>query len=114
MTPHLFDSLAVIADFLDCQHRFAGIEGFLDDLGVPYQILVAVFPKLSLYGFWPAEGCFAELLRVLEEVGATGLGGWSGALLIVGIGPASASVHLFTRGAAVAEFSFWPAGPGIG
>jgi hypothetical protein len=32
------------------------------DLGVPCQILIAVFAKLTLYGFWRGEGLFAELL----------------------------------------------------
>jgi len=53
---------------------------------VPGQILIALFAKLRLYGFWRGEGLFAELLRVLEEGGATGLGGSPRALRIVGIG----------------------------
>ena len=32
MTPHLLDSLGVLADFLTWQGRFAGVEGFLHDL----------------------------------------------------------------------------------
>lgn len=32
MTPQLFDSLSVLADFVTWQQRFAGIEGFLHDL----------------------------------------------------------------------------------
>lgn len=32
MTPQLFDSLAVLADFVTWQERLAGIEGFLHDL----------------------------------------------------------------------------------
>jgi hypothetical protein len=55
---------------------------------VPHRILIAYFPKLRVYGFWFGEGRFAELLKTLEKDGATGLGGWPGALGIVEIGPA--------------------------
>jgi hypothetical protein len=52
-----------------------------DGLHVAVQILVAVVAELRLYGIWPAEGRFAELLRILEKdrhaefggVGALGL-----------------------------------------
>jgi hypothetical protein len=47
--------------------------------GVPNQILVALFPKLSLYGFWPVGGRFPELLRILEKEHATRLAGATGA-----------------------------------
>jgi hypothetical protein len=57
-------------------------------LDVPDQILIGVFPKIRLYGFRRVEGRFAELLKVLEEGGATGLGGSPGALGIIDIGPA--------------------------
>ena len=53
---------------------------------VPGQILIAFVAKLKLYGFWRGEGRFAELLRILEKDGATGLGGWQRAVRIVGIG----------------------------
>jgi hypothetical protein len=43
-------------------------------LGVPDQILSAVFPELRLYGFRRAESWFPKLLSILEEGGATGLG----------------------------------------
>lgn len=48
-----------------------GCPGF----GVPGQILIAFVAKLKRYGFWPGEGRFAELLRILEKEGATGWGG---------------------------------------
>jgi hypothetical protein len=53
---------------------------------VPNQILIAFVAKLRLYGFWRGEGRFAELLRILEKDGATGLGGSQRALRFVGIG----------------------------
>jgi hypothetical protein len=34
---------------------------------VPGEILIAVVPKLKLYGFWRGEGQFAEFLRILEN-----------------------------------------------
>jgi hypothetical protein len=40
---------------------------------VPDEILIVFVAKLRLYGFWLAEGLFAELLRILEKDGATGL-----------------------------------------
>jgi hypothetical protein len=40
-------------------------------LGVPGEIVVAFVAKLTLYGFWPADGLFAELLRILENRGDT-------------------------------------------
>ena len=49
-------------------------------VAVPNQILIAVFAKLTLYGLWCGEGRFAELLKILENDGATGLGGWAGGL----------------------------------
>src|SRR6202040_1951332 len=42
-------------------------------LAVPDQIVIAFVAKLKLYGFWRVEGLFPELLRVLENDGATGL-----------------------------------------
>ena len=53
---------------------------------VPGQILIAFIAKLRLYRFWRGEGLFAELLRILEKDGTTGLGGSRRALWIVGIG----------------------------
>ncbi|MBY0526198.1 MAG: hypothetical protein K2R98_22580 [Gemmataceae bacterium] len=41
---------------------------------VPDQILIAFVAKLRLYCFWPAEAPFTELLRILENEGATGCG----------------------------------------
>jgi hypothetical protein len=38
---------------------------------VPGEIVVAIVAKLPLYGFWPAERLFAELLRILENRGDT-------------------------------------------
>jgi hypothetical protein len=35
-------------------------------LSVPGEIVVALVAKLSVYGFWPRSGRFAELLRILE------------------------------------------------
>jgi predicted amidohydrolase len=42
---------------------------------VPNRILIVVFPELKLYGFRPGKRPFPELLRILEEDGAPGLGG---------------------------------------
>jgi hypothetical protein len=53
---------------------------------VPGQILIVFVAKLRLYGFWRGEGLFAELLRILEKDGATGLGGSQVALRMVRIG----------------------------
>ena len=58
----------------------------LGAVDVPVQILIAVFAKLTLYGLWCGEGRFAELLRILENDGATGLSGSAGALRSVGMG----------------------------
>jgi hypothetical protein len=40
---------------------------------VPVHILIAVVSEFRLYGFWRAEGLFAEFLRILENQGVTGL-----------------------------------------
>ena len=40
-------------------------------LGVPDQIVVAIFAKLTLYGFCPPSGRFTEILKILESDGAT-------------------------------------------
>jgi hypothetical protein len=53
---------------------------------VPNQIVVAVFAKLNVYGFGPVEARFAELLSILENEGATNLGGSGRAAEFVGIG----------------------------
>ena len=42
---------------------------------MPNRILIVVFPELRLYGFGPGQRPFPELLRILEEEGAPGLGG---------------------------------------
>ena len=52
---------------------FEDRHGGLEVVAVPGQILIAFVAKLTLYGFWPGEGRFAELLRILEKDGATGL-----------------------------------------
>jgi HEAT repeat protein len=39
-------------------------------LDVPVRIVVAVFAKLKMYRIWVGKGLFAELLGILEEVGA--------------------------------------------
>jgi hypothetical protein len=57
-------------------------------LVVPDQILIGVFPKIRLYGFRRVEGRIPELLKVLEEGGATGLGGSPRAFGIIDIAPA--------------------------
>jgi hypothetical protein len=44
-----------------------------EGVNVPDQIVIAVFPKLRLYGFCPAGGRFTELLKTLEDDGATGM-----------------------------------------
>jgi hypothetical protein len=54
---------------------------------VPDRILIAYFPKLRVYGFWPGERRFAELLKILEKDDVIGSGGCPGALRMVGIGP---------------------------
>jgi len=61
---------------------------FLDALYflVPNQILIAFVAELTVYVFWRVEGLFAELLRILEKDGTTGLGGSQRALRFVGIG----------------------------
>jgi hypothetical protein len=38
---------------------------------VPDEILSAFVAELTLYGFWVAEGLFAELLKILEKDDAT-------------------------------------------
>ena len=43
-------------------------------LVVPGQILSACFAKINLYGFLVVQGRFPELLRILENDGATGAG----------------------------------------
>ena len=58
------------------------LQGLFDDglrvprtaagLHVPDRILIAVFPKLTLYGFGLGRGMFPELLCILEKSGATG------------------------------------------
>ena len=53
--------------------REASCAGSLESLIVPNQILVAVVAKLKVYGFRGGEGMIAELLRVLENDGATDL-----------------------------------------
>jgi hypothetical protein len=40
-------------------------------LAVPDQVVIALFPKIRLYGFWHAAGRFPELWRILENEGAT-------------------------------------------
>jgi hypothetical protein len=58
--------------------------------GVPGQILIAFFAELALYGFRRVEGLIAELLRILEKDGATGLAtrrarrGWIGSVERIG------------------------------
>ncbi|MBY0526280.1 MAG: hypothetical protein K2R98_23000 [Gemmataceae bacterium] len=39
---------------------------------MPDQILIAFVAQSILYCFWPAEAHFTELLRILENEGATG------------------------------------------
>src|SRR5271170_6608811 len=56
-------------------------------LTVPNQILIGAFAKLRLYGFQSRGGRFPKLLRILENVGARGLGRLPGALSSDGIGP---------------------------
>ena len=53
-----------------------GVAEDFDGVGVrvPGQILIVLFPKLRLYRFWGVGGLFPELLSILEECGATGLG----------------------------------------
>jgi hypothetical protein len=46
---------------------------------VPGRILSVFVAELKLYGFRPIRGRFAELLSILEEAGATGLGEFPGA-----------------------------------
>jgi len=53
---------------------------------VPDRILIAVFPKLRLYGFRRVESWFPEFLKILENHGATGLGESPQPLWIVGMG----------------------------
>jgi hypothetical protein len=74
---------------------------------VPVRILVAFFAKLKVYRFWGGEGLFAELLRILEKVGATGRArcvsveravivapsGWKVSCWVVGHGVAGASLR---------------------
>jgi hypothetical protein len=82
--------------------RNAGFEQFVVRLQhfsvVPNRILITLFPKLRLYGFWRAKGRFPGLLRILENEGATGLGGWRRALRTGGIGLARQGGHLLRRG----------------
>jgi hypothetical protein len=40
---------------------------------VPNRIVIAFVAELRLYGFWGREGCFAELLRILENEERIGL-----------------------------------------
>jgi hypothetical protein len=42
---------------------------------VPNQILIALFPKLKLYGFGGAGSRFPEFLKIWENDGAMGLVG---------------------------------------
>ena len=86
-------------------------------VAVPDQILIAVFPKLRLYGFGPSEGRFAELPRILEDDGATrcdpagnfAMGCSGSSECHVRHGPWSA-----TSSSAASKFSSWLAGPGTG
>jgi hypothetical protein len=43
------------------------VRTYFNLLDVPGEILIAVVPKLKLYGFWRGEGQFAEFLRILEN-----------------------------------------------
>jgi hypothetical protein len=51
---------------------------------VPGQIPIAFVAKLKVYGFWRGEGLIAELLKILENQGATGLGGSAQAGILLG------------------------------
>jgi hypothetical protein len=48
-------------------------------VAVPGEIVVLLVAKLSVYGFWPRRGRFAELLRILESGLVSLLREWRGA-----------------------------------